>query len=72
MPAGPGAIRDGWHDGLVFFSYHGGVLGVLSSAMDIGHSSGPIVGGLLIAAYNYQTAFGIIGGIFLAQYRPAL
>ena len=44
-------------------SSYGGALGVLSSVMDIGHSTGPIVGGLLIAAYNYQTTFGIIGGI---------
>ena len=44
------------------FSY-GGALGVLSSVMDIGHSTGPIAGGLLIAAYNYKTTFGIIGGI---------
>ena len=43
-------------------SSHGGALGVLSSVMDIGHSTGPMVGGLLISALNYKTAFGIIGG----------
>ena len=44
-------------------SSHGGALGVLSSVMDIGHSTGPMVGGLLISALNYRTAFGIIGGV---------
>jgi MFS family permease len=44
-------------------SSYGGALGVLSSVMDIGHSTGPIAGGLLIAAYNYRTTFGVIGGI---------
>lgn len=43
-------------------SSHGSALGVLSSVMDIGHSAGPMVGGLLISAYYYDTAFGIIGG----------
>ncbi len=41
---------------------HGSALGVLSSIMDIGHSTGPIVGGLLISAYRFKTAFGIVGG----------
>jgi len=44
-------------------SSYGGALGVLSSIMDIGHSTGPMVGGLLIATYNYKTTFGIMGGI---------
>jgi len=44
-------------------SSYGGALGILSSIMDIGHSTGPMTGGLLIAAYNYKTTFGIIGGI---------
>lgn len=44
-------------------SSHGGALGVLSSVMDIGHSTGPMVGGLLISALNYRTAFGIVGGV---------
>ncbi len=44
-------------------SSYGGALGVLSSVMDIGHSAGPMAGGLMIAAYNYKTTFGIIGGI---------
>ena len=44
-------------------SSYGGALGILSSVKDIGHSTGPMAGGLLIAAYNYKTTFGIIGGI---------
>jgi len=48
-------------------SSRGGALGVLSSVMDIGHSAGPMVGGLLIGAYHYDTAFGIVGaGLVLA------
>jgi DHA1 family multidrug resistance protein-like MFS transporter len=39
----------------------GSALGILSSIMDIGHSSGPMVTGLLISAYSYQMAFGIVG-----------
>ena len=44
-------------------SSYGGALGILSSVMDIGHSTGPMAGGLLIATYNYRTTFGIMGGI---------
>jgi DHA1 family multidrug resistance protein-like MFS transporter len=48
-------------------SSYGGALGVLSSVMDIGHSTGPMVGGLLISAYHYNTAFGVVGaGLVLA------
>jgi DHA1 family multidrug resistance protein-like MFS transporter len=39
----------------------GSALGILSSIMDIGHSSGPMVSGLLIGAYSYRMAFGIVG-----------
>ena len=39
----------------------GSALGVLSSIMDIGQSTGPMVSGLLISAYSYRAAFGIIG-----------
>jgi DHA1 family multidrug resistance protein-like MFS transporter len=39
----------------------GGALGVLSSIMDIGHSTGPMVSGLLISAYSYKTAFALVG-----------
>jgi MFS family permease len=39
----------------------GSALGILSSIMDIGHSSGPMVSGVLIGAYSYRMAFGIVG-----------
>jgi MFS family permease len=39
----------------------GSALGILSSIMDIGHSSGPMVTGVLIGAYSYKLAFGIVG-----------
>ncbi|MBC7234818.1 MAG: MFS transporter [Chloroflexi bacterium] len=39
---------------------HGAALGTLSSIMDVGHSMGPMVGGLMVAALGYQSAFGYI------------
>ena len=39
----------------------GGAMGILSSIMDIGHSSGPMVTGVLISAYSYRMAFGVVG-----------
>ncbi|MFC1949591.1 MFS transporter [Chloroflexota bacterium] len=44
---------------------HGSALGVLSSIMDIGHSTGPMVGGLLVSAYRYKTAFGVVGATLI-------
>jgi MFS family permease len=39
----------------------GGAMGILSSIMDIGQSTGPMVAGALITAYSYRTTFGIVG-----------
>jgi len=39
----------------------GSALGVLSSIMDVGHSTGPMVAGVLIAATTYKMTFGIVG-----------
>lgn len=39
----------------------GGALGVLSSIMDIGQSTGPMVTGILISVYSYRMAFGLVG-----------
>ena len=36
---------------------HGSALGVLSMIMDVGHASGPVVTGMIIAAWGYHTAF---------------
>jgi MFS family permease len=43
---------------------YGAALGILSSIMDVGHSAGPIVGGLLVSAFGYATAFGSVA-VFL-------
>lgn len=39
---------------------YGASLGVLSSVMDVGHSTGPMVAGLLVAAWGYGPAFALI------------
>jgi MFS transporter, DHA1 family, multidrug resistance protein len=39
----------------------GGALGILSSIMDIGQSTGPMVAGALITAYSYRLTFGVVG-----------
>jgi MFS family permease len=39
----------------------GGALGILSSIMDIGQSTGPMVAGALITAYSYRFTFGVVG-----------
>ena len=37
----------------------GASLGALSSIMDIGHASGPLVCGMVITFAGYQTGFGL-------------
>ena len=39
----------------------GGAMGVLSSIMDIGHSTGPMTAGILIGAWAYERTFGVVG-----------
>nr|HID12630.1 MFS transporter [Anaerolineae bacterium] len=39
---------------------YGASLGALSSVMDVGHSTGPMVTGLLVAAWGYGPAFAVI------------
>jgi DHA1 family multidrug resistance protein-like MFS transporter len=39
----------------------GTALGVLSSIMDVGHSTGPMVAGVLITAFSYRLTFGVVG-----------
>jgi len=39
---------------------YGASLGALSSVMDVGHSTGPMVAGLLVAAWGYGPAFALI------------
>jgi DHA1 family multidrug resistance protein-like MFS transporter len=43
----------------------GGALGILSSIMDVGQASGPIVTGILVGAYSYLVAFGSIGVLLI-------
>ena len=44
----------------------GSAMGVFGMLMDVGHASGPLVGGALIAAFGYQPAFVIIAALLLA------
>ncbi len=39
----------------------GGAMGTLSGIMDIGHSTGPMVSGVLIGAWAYEKTFGLVG-----------
>jgi len=39
---------------------YGASLGVLSSVMDVGHSAGPMVTGILVAAWGYGPAFALV------------
>ena len=45
---------------------YGSALGVLSSVMDIGHSTGPMVTGLMVAAWGYRPAFALAAGLLVA------
>ena len=44
---------------------HGAALGTLGTIMDVGHASGPIVAGLLIARLSYAPAFAIIAVVLI-------
>jgi DHA1 family multidrug resistance protein-like MFS transporter len=46
-------------------SAYGAAMGVLSSIMDVGQSSGPIVGGLLVGAFGYPVAFGGVAALLV-------
>ena len=46
---------------------YGASLGVLSSVMDVGHSTGPMVTGLLVAAWGYGPAFALVA-VLLTTY----
>jgi DHA1 family multidrug resistance protein-like MFS transporter len=47
------------------FKRLGAGMGMQGTIMDIGHASGPLLAGLLIAHLNYQAAFGVIAGLQL-------
>ncbi len=44
---------------------YGASLGVLSSVMDVGQASGPMVIGLVVSAYDYRVAFALVCGVLL-------
>jgi len=44
---------------------YGTSLGVLSSVMDIGHSTGPMITGLLVQSYGNICAFSVVAGILI-------
>ncbi len=44
-------------------SAHGSSIGVLSSIMDIGHSTGPFVIGVVVGALSFTAGFGLAGGL---------
>jgi DHA1 family multidrug resistance protein-like MFS transporter len=46
-------------------AHFGSSLGVLSTIMDVGHSSGPVVAGFLVAGLGYGWMWGIVGGALL-------
>jgi len=46
-------------------SAYGSALGVLSTIMDIGHSTGPMVAGLLVAGFGYQATFVSVAALLL-------
>jgi predicted MFS family arabinose efflux permease len=41
-------------------------MGTFGTIFDIGHASGPILAGLLLARFNYLTSFLIMGAILIA------
>jgi MFS family permease len=46
-------------------SAHGSAIGVLSSVMDVGHSAGPLITGIVVGMVSYQAGFGLAGVVLL-------
>jgi MFS family permease len=46
-------------------SAYGASLGVLSSIMDVGQSTGPMIVGLLVGTWGYQLGFGFVTAVLL-------
>lgn len=44
---------------------YGAAHGVFGTIMDIGHASGPILGGMLVSTLNYNLLFSIFGGLLI-------
>ena len=45
---------------------YGSALGVMSSIMDVGHASGPVVTGLLVMRMGYGPAFAAVAAVMVA------
>lgn len=46
--------------------HYGAAMGVFGTIFDIGHASGPILGGLLVGALGYGWAFALMAGVLVA------
>ena len=44
---------------------YGSAMGVLSTIMDVGHSTGPMAMGLLVVGLGYSTSFGIVAALLV-------
>jgi len=44
---------------------YGSAMGVLGSVMDIGHTTGPVIAGIVAAQTGFSTAFALSGGVVL-------
>ncbi len=49
---------------------HGSSMGLLSSIMDVGHASGPVVAGIIVAASGYETSFAVAAAVMLSATLP--
>jgi MFS family permease len=45
--------------------HYGSAMGLFGTIMDIGHASGPILAGLLIARFDYATAFAVVAVLLI-------
>jgi MFS transporter, DHA1 family, multidrug resistance protein len=46
--------------------HYGAAMGTFGTIFDVGHASGPILGGLLVAALDFRLAFAILAVVLLA------
>lgn len=46
--------------------HYGAAMGTFGTIFDVGHASGPILGGLLVAALDFRLAFGILAVVLVA------
>jgi MFS transporter, DHA1 family, multidrug resistance protein len=46
--------------------HYGAAMGTFGTIFDVGHASGPILGGLLVAALDFRLAFAVLAVVLLA------